>query len=441
MDKKKCLDSVNDSRLLDNIEISSIVASISQEDLEVFKLTFIDEMKQYGSDLKHVFLDRDNLRMLNLYSLLKIANDDIVKYINKDSKTFAAFIKGIFSNQDFIEKHKIWGLDFSKIKFNVVELQDCIFDECNFSQSLIYKSDLDNCQFISCDCTFLQVIDSALQSAYIFDSKCGNSSFKESTLYGVLINDSDFSCADFSGSNMIEIEMNNVNLDNAKFDQSTSINKGKFNSINWGRADTSVLNITVDQVKMFINSSFGYRNLKTFDDKFFPAKHRMLQDEIFRSLMIDWITYDKKGLSANNGDLKFVSYASEDWNIFVSKIVTNTNRVESYWIDRNEIIVGTHNIRERIESAISFCDQFIIVLSLSYLSKGWTKYELERIFEEYIKRGVQIEIVLYHINVGLLYELLQKSGLSENVILGIKSIDVLGKMFIVNSKYQDVSLT
>lgn len=102
--------------------------------------------------------------------------------------------------------------------------------------------------------------------------------------------------------------------------------------------------------------------------------------------------------SGENGDIVydvFISHASEDKDEVVRPLA-NELRKEGLrvWYDEFELNIGD-SIRRKIDHGISHSRFGIVVLSRSFLKKGWTGYELDGIVTRTVS-GEQIILPVWH---------------------------------------------
>lgn len=83
----------------------------------------------------------------------------------------------------------------------------------------------------------------------------------------------------------------------------------------------------------------------------------------------------------------FISHATEDKESFVNGLVTDLKeRGFSVWIDTVEMTWGD-SLRASIDNGLINAQFGIVVLSEHYISKGWTQYELEGLFQREMSEG------------------------------------------------------
>jgi len=87
----------------------------------------------------------------------------------------------------------------------------------------------------------------------------------------------------------------------------------------------------------------------------------------------------------------FISYASEDKEPFVERLVHKLTWLHlKVWYDNTELLVGD-SIRRGIDNGISHSRYGVVVFSPNYLSKKWTQYELDGIVA---REGIDFKVLL-----------------------------------------------
>lgn len=94
----------------------------------------------------------------------------------------------------------------------------------------------------------------------------------------------------------------------------------------------------------------------------------------------------------------FLSHASEDKEAFVDDFVHELqNRGISVWYDSLNIAWGD-SLRSKIDEGLKNSRYGIVVLSQSYIRKGWTQYELEGLFNIEMTNGKTILPIWHNIS-------------------------------------------
>lgn len=91
----------------------------------------------------------------------------------------------------------------------------------------------------------------------------------------------------------------------------------------------------------------------------------------------------------------FVSHASEDKSTVVMPLVDAlTGRGLDVWVDERELKIGD-SLRQRIDHGLARSSFGVVILSRSFLRKGWTNYELDGIVSKTVA-GKQRMLPIWH---------------------------------------------
>ncbi len=91
----------------------------------------------------------------------------------------------------------------------------------------------------------------------------------------------------------------------------------------------------------------------------------------------------------------FISHASEDKDDFVRPLARAlTNEGLSVWYDEMSLRIGD-SLRQKIDKGLANSRVGLVVLSPSFLNKGWTNYELDGIVTRAVS-GEQILLPIWH---------------------------------------------
>lgn len=91
----------------------------------------------------------------------------------------------------------------------------------------------------------------------------------------------------------------------------------------------------------------------------------------------------------------FISHASEDKDDIVRPLaIALRNAGLSVWYDEFELKIGD-SLRQKIDKGLSKSRFGIVVLSKSFIKKGWTNYELDGIITKVIS-GEQVLLPIWH---------------------------------------------
>ncbi|MEJ2898641.1 DUF1883 domain-containing protein [Acinetobacter sp. NS-4] len=91
----------------------------------------------------------------------------------------------------------------------------------------------------------------------------------------------------------------------------------------------------------------------------------------------------------------FISHASEDKDDFVREFATSlTNKGLKVWYDEFALKIGD-SLRQKIDRGLAKSRVGLVVLSPSFIAKGWTNYELDGIVTRNVS-GEQILLPVWH---------------------------------------------
>lgn len=91
----------------------------------------------------------------------------------------------------------------------------------------------------------------------------------------------------------------------------------------------------------------------------------------------------------------FISHASEDKNEIVRPLaIALRNAGLSVWYDEFELKIGD-SLRQKIDKGLAKSKFGIVVLSRSFIKKGWTNYELDGIITRVVS-GEQVLLPIWH---------------------------------------------
>ena len=91
----------------------------------------------------------------------------------------------------------------------------------------------------------------------------------------------------------------------------------------------------------------------------------------------------------------FISHASEDKDDFVREFATSlTNKGLKVWYDEFALKIGD-SLRQKIDRGLAKSRVGLVVLSPSFIAKGWTNYELDGIVTRNVS-GEQILLPIWH---------------------------------------------
>ena len=184
--------------------------------------------------------------------------------------------------------------------------------------------------------------------------------------------------------------------------ENTAIIEGKFYNVDWSKTNVSRLNISIDQVKYFLQSANGGKYLQVYDNyKISSLQQR--EDAILESLLNENQNDIIEEDTAFGSDLIFLSYASEQENI-VRRFYESGKGSCNLWMDLE--LVKEEKLKGQVEKVLLNCTEAVIFLSKEYLIKAWTRYEFFRLIDERNKRGIKIIVAMLD-GIGLETEILR----------------------------------
>jgi hypothetical protein len=134
----------------------------------------------------------------------------------------------------------------------------------------------------------------------------------------------------------------------------------------------------------------------------FSKYQKQLED--IKKELVKTVTNTTKATSniyVQSNDVKydvFLSHASEDKESFVDEFVQELqNRGVTVWYDTLNIAWGD-SLRSKIDEGLKNSRYGIVVLSQSYIKKGWTQYELEGLFNIEMTNGKTILPIWHNIS-------------------------------------------
>lgn len=320
----------------------------------------------------------------------------------------------------------VQNLDLSNIDLSEIEYDDLHFINCNFKNANFKSAKLDSVCFDGCilDCANFE--NAVMECAFIVNCSCIETNFSKAHLLASRIESSNFTKANVSGANLLEVLGIDWNVADMIVNENTAVNDGEFQNVNWWQTDVTRLNISIEQVKWFLECATGGTKLNTYTD-FKRASSQKVEDKLLSEL------WDLHQSSANNFTpppqrrSTFISYASENKNLPEHFYSENSHKYP-LWID--DSLNGSLKLNEQIDTLISSCTSVIIYLSKEYLQKAWTRYELMRIIEE--KKARNIPVIVYKIDSSQdVFELFQSYltdlfAIVDNATNLTKALDELG---------------
>lgn len=337
----------------------------------------------------------------------EMAADILEDYKTLKSQNGQTQIICVENKEKFIDLIKISGkiiknIDFSKENFNSVDFSDMVFIGCCFEFARFDGCNMDAIEFQLCNINQTSFHGAFMECAAFMECSCIKADFSNTHLMAVYISDSNWTGANVSGANLIEIEAHNWKIDEMILNENTAIIEGKFYNVDWSKTNVSRLNISIDQVKYFLQSANGGKYLQVYDNyKISSLQQR--EDAILESLLNENQNDIIEEDTAFGSDLIFLSYASEQENI-VRRFYESGKGSCNLWMDLE--LVKEEKLKGQVEKVLLNCTEAVIFLSKEYLIKAWTRYEFFRLIDERNKRGIKIIVAMLD-GIGLETEILR----------------------------------
>ena len=349
--------------------------------------------------------------MKKTFHKLKIANQDkaIIEASNKVK--FVTIMKMVG------QKHEKYNL--SKEDLSNLDFSDFIFSDCNFEYTNFQNSNMDAVEFTYC-CLDHAVFHKAMMECACFrHCSCREADFSDSHLLASYMEDSDWGKANVCGANMLEIEAHNWNVEDMVINKNTSVGEGEFSNVEWSKTNVTNLNISLDQVKYFLQSTNGGKFLNVYTN-YKKSSFEQKEDAILEALLNDKDIYMENAAGKYTKEpLIFISYASEQESVVKDFYNTQKNNFP-LWMDIE--LKKQEQLMTQVETIINSCSKAVIFLSKEYIVKAWTRYELYRLFEESRKRELKIYLLIVSYEAaGLAGDMLKK----ESSIIVIDTLDEL----------------
>lgn len=353
--------------------------------------------------------------LLKNYTILKEMHKN-VKILNANNREkFIALLKKL--------GQWVTGMDFSYENFQGMDLSDIKFSNCVFLETNFEKAELDVIEFHSCILDDAMFCSAVMECACFQRCSCRKTDFSTAHLMATYIHESDWSEANISGANLIEVEAHKWKIDGMIVNDKTAIIEGEFYDVNWSKVNVSHLNISLDQVKYFLQSTNGVNYLQVYEN-YKPSPMQKREDAILRAL---WEEHEQNVIEESNKyqinsgfqtnkDLTFLSYASEQKDMVRGFYESEKNKYH-LWMDI-ELVIGKE-LKKQIDNKLRSCKIAIIFLSKEYMIKAWTRYEFRRLLEEKKKRN--IKIITLQLTAGL--EDVMEQYWSEEAFIVVKDIE------------------
>lgn len=320
----------------------------------------------------------------------------------------------------------ITNINFSYENFHSMNLNKMRFHDCTFIEANFENAELDVIEFHSCNLDYASFCNAVMECACFQKCSCRKTDFSKAHLMAAYIQESDWSEADVSGVNLLEVEAQKWKIDGMIVNENTAIGEGEFYEVNWSKMNVSRLNISLNQVKYFLQSTNGGRDLQVYDD-YTPSLIQKREDAILKALCDE---YEQKEMAeyevyCEDKNLIFLSYASEQEEI-VRGFYDGEKTKYHLWMDIE--LVREDELKIQIDRMLNICKTAVIFLSKEYLVKAWTRYELWRLLEE--KKNRNIEIVIVQLTKG--FEDTLKQYWSTESFFIVRNIKELGDWIHVN---------
>lgn len=129
----------------------------------------------------------------------------------------------------------------------------------------------------------------------------------------------------------------------------------------------------------------------------YEQRVRVLTEALQNATMIQTTSQSLYDENDNEEYDVFISHASEDKETFVNDLVQALmNRGVKVWYDSQNIEWGD-SLRTKIDNGLRNALFGIVVLSNNFISKGWTRYELEGLFNIEMTKGKTILPIWHNI--------------------------------------------
>lgn len=338
---------------------------------------------EYNNFLNSVEVAEESAaQAMEAFRNLKKEYPDIAIIETANKEKFLALLKteGQVHENYTMSKEDLSNLDFS----------DFIFEGCRFEHTDFNNSNMDAIEFSSC-CLDYAVFHKAFMECSCFrDCSCVETDFSNTHLLASYIEDSDWRKANVSGANLLEIEAHDWNVEDMIIDKNTSVGEGEFTNVEWSKTNVASLNISLNQVKYFLQSTNGGKFLNVYIN-YERSSFEQREDAILEALLETKKEYlESCSVNRSKESLTFISYASEQENIVKEFYDTQKSKFQ-LWMDTE--LIKHEQLRMQLENVISSCSKAAIFLSKEYMVKAWTRYEFYRLIEESHSRDLDIFIL------------------------------------------------
>lgn len=332
---------------------------------------------------------------LNLWKVTKALNPEVNLIVSENKKKFSILLKEISKVNARGNVNMLAGLDLSYCDFSKEDLSETIFNNvkmiyCNFQNAYLDTIDLSKS-----DLSYSKFDYAFMECSYLDYSNCTNVSFAHVHLRSSVVSGANFTNVSLENTNFMECDADRLVVNGLKIDDHTAVNNTDFSYVNWENIDISGIAISDDQISYFWEVVNCTRNTVLYDSKFNKLDNKNIQDVIYKELSKSSKDYlNKMKLSEEKSDV-FISYAAEEKGAQAMPMAKKLKKVcQKYdvWIDDPYLTLGD-KLRNSIESVIRQCKIAFVFFSENYARKGWTRYELDRLLEEYMERDLRIILI------------------------------------------------
>lgn len=346
----------------------------------------------------------------------------LLKDQNRENSVIYACNKNKFIDLIRTRKAIIKNVDFSKENFCFTDFSNLSFLDCYFEFTSFEGCNMDAIKFRRCDISNSHFHGAFMECAAFIGCKCIATDFSNAHLLAAYICDSDWTEANVGGSNLLEIEAHNWTIDGMILNETTAILKGEFYDVDWSKTNVSNLNISIEQVRYFLQSANGGKYLRVYDN-YQLSSIQQREDAILESLLSECQSDMMREKTNLGPDLIFFSYAFEQKNI-VKSFYETWKEQKNLWMDLK--LTKEEKLKEQLENVLVNCNMAVVFLSKEYLIKAWTRYEFIRLLQEQRERGIPIIIVVLS-EVDFKSEILQ---IVEQEKITISNLDDLPQILI-----------
>ena len=343
-------------------------------------------IEEFNKKITNAIIGKESAEeILSEFNLLKKQEENKIRPIiyTKNKEKFNALLKEL--------KQEIKSIDFSREDLSNLDLDDMVFIECIFEETIFDGSTMDAVEFMDCFMIKASFNKCLLECACFIGCDCKGANFTKAHLMAIYIEESDWSKANVNGANLIEVEAHSWIIDGLVIDKNTAIIEGEFYETDWSKTDVSGLSISLNQVEHFLQCTNGGKYLSVYEDYKLSSMQEK-ENALFKVLFDDY-NNALAGRNVENPEAEnsiFFSYASEQEAIIRDFYDSNKGEF-NFWMDIE--LVKEDKLKKQIENELEICKVAIVFLSKEYLIKAWTRYEFFRLIEERKIRSLKIIII------------------------------------------------